>query len=319
LPYLKCRTDHLEQQVKEEYVGIQPFSPLPPLRAWAWSRLQMEWPPIFKGPGRPPAITTVVPPPLFFFRCSKADKQRAAFFIWSCLRDRWLRSLEDTPYHSRDKFYLTHQQWRQILSGERFRKAAKKSSLQYDLRQFWKFDPSLLSTAEHELEDISPVLQDQTRLHPDDFLDSNEHAFDLKRLLCYDFAITHIKYQFERTDEELVRNKNLDPNVLEDRRRRRSVLFRDSRALLSAPPPWESPDLTVKAAWFEKLGTFLCDWPVDASRYGCLIGMQEPEFSRTVNGMLVDYYTWIIKTLNAIPTVMWTFPGTRGLDRFASI
>jgi hypothetical protein len=283
----------------------------------------MEWPPAFSGHGRPPAIVSATPPPLLFFRCSKADKQRAFFFIWSCMRARWLQWFQDTPYGARGRFYLTHQEWRQILSGERFKRAARKQLGQvFDLRRFWQFDPSLL-WEDGCTQDITPILRDQSQLDPDHFLDGNEYAFNLKRLLCYDIALTHVKYQFEETDEVFLKEKMLCKEALDERRCRRSTLFRASPTLLTAPPPWESNDFTVKAAWFEEFRTFLLDWPhVYARQPHCdvsLVDLQEPAFSREVNSILLVYYTGVIKTLNTIPTMMWTYPRNRGLDRFTNI
>jgi hypothetical protein len=324
-PYVKCPVHHLRQQAEEEYVGIQPFSPAPPLHEWSWARHQMEWPPVFKGPGRPPPIISAIPPPLLFLRCSKIEKQQAFFFIWCCVRRTWLRGLARTLYGSpeRKKFYLTHQEWRSLLSGDRFKKAARKLGQEFNIHRFWLHDPFLWDNGCIP-EDIPPVLSDsQTRLSPHDFLESQTYSFALKQLLCYDIATLHVMFQFEETDEIFMKDKNLDANLLNDRRQRRSPLFRSSSSIWKTLPPWQSQDLDEQVAWFEMFRGFLCDWPpVNRNHPHCrtsLFPLTGTALTQEISYILQVYYTGVIKTLNTIPTLMWTYPGIRGLERFMTI
>ena len=59
---------------------------------WELARQQMKWPPVYTGPGLTPAVVSAVPPPLMFFRCATAEKQRSFFFIWMVMRRDWLLS-----------------------------------------------------------------------------------------------------------------------------------------------------------------------------------------------------------------------------------
>jgi len=308
---------HFRQQVEEELVGIQPFSPIPALYIWRSARQEMKWPPAHTGPGRPPPIVTAVPPPLMFFRCANAEKQRSFFFIWICMRREWLYSFEHTAHEARSSFLLTHQDWRQILSGERFKKAAKRIGKPYDLRYFWRSDPFFCDaqTAADEKLDLAPLIEDDNRLQPDHFLDSNEHAFTLKRMVCYDIALTHIGHQFNQADEFYLRERNLGEHEMAKRRRDRSSLFRETVTMKFTPPPWQSDTLDVRAAWFEKLRLLLLDWPTvcDAHGTASVIGLQEPEFSNEVYRLLVVYYSGVAIALNTIPTSMWTHPSPCGL------
>jgi hypothetical protein len=323
-PYIKCQVHHLRQQAEEEYIGIQPFAPIPPLYQWSTGRQQMEWPPVFKGPGRPPASRSVTPPPLLFFRCSKSEKQQAFFFIWMSIRRSWLQKLMDSPYDTpeRQRFYLTHQEWRQILSGERFKKAARKSDSDFLLHLFWLYDPFLWECGDIPQE-ISPFLDDHTRLSPDHFVESNKHSFNLKRMLCYDIALTHIKFQFEETDEIFQKDREIDAETLDKRRRCRSTLFRTSLSIPTTPPAWESTDPSIRTAWFEEFRSFLRDWPpVYPHRPLChtpLTDLKEPVLSQQIVSMLAVYYTGVIRSLGTIPTMMWTYPGERGLNSFVNI
>ena len=324
-PYVKCPVGHLRQQADEECTGIQPFSPVPPLRIWSLGRQQMEWPPVFKGPGRPPPIISATLPPLLFFRCSKIEKQQAFFFIWCCIRQTWLKALSRAPYGSpeRKRFYLTHQEWRSLLSGDRFKKAARNLGVEFDLRHFWRHDPFLWADGSTP-KDISPVLGDpNVRLSPEDFLDTPPHSFRLKRLLCYDIAVFHIHFQFEEVDEILMKARNLDIKLLDERRQQRWPLFHRSFSIWNTAPPWESPDPNTQIAWFEIFRGFLCDWPpVYPNRPHCrtsLIQLEGSELQSEIGYILQVYYTGVIKTLNTIPTLMWTYPGTQGLKNFIAV
>ena len=247
-----------------------------------------------------------------FFRCANAEKQRSFFFIWICMRREWLYSFRATPHEARSSFLLTHQDWRQILSGERFKKAARRIGKPYDLRYFWRSDPFFCDakTAADEKLDLAPVLENGSRLEPDHFLDTNELTFTLKRMVCYDIALMHISHQFDQTDEFYLRERNLGEHEMVERRRRRSSLFRETITMKFTPPPWQSDRLEVQATWFEKLRLLLLDWPsvCGARSTASVIGLQEPEFSNAVHGLLVVYYSGIALALNTIPTSMWSHP-----------
>ena len=283
----------------------------------------MKWPPVYTGPGRPPAVVSAVPPPLMFFRCATAEKQWSFFFIWMVMRRDWLFSFEQTPHEARSSFYLRHQDWRQILSGERFKKAARKKGQPYDLRYFWRSDPFFYDArqAVDETLDLAPVLKDGIRLQPDDFLDSNDHAFALKRMVCYDIALMHISHQFIQADEFYLRGKGLGEHEMNERRQRQSTLFQDTVTMQLVVPLWQSDNRNVRDTWLEKLRVLLLDWPPVYGPHSTVsvIGLDEPEFSREVNGFLMVYYSGVAIALNTIPTSMWTYPGRPGYHRFALI
>jgi len=195
----------------------------------------------------------------------------------------WLPHLDETPKKSQAVFYLTHQQWCNILSGERFKKATRNMpNTPFDLDEFWRFDRALFPNNNIEVPLLCHIGV-LMLLSPRHFCDSNPFAFDIKHLLCYDIALTHMKYQFEQSDDILMQRKNLDGNVMECHRSCHSQLFRHSLALPNRQPAWESNDLVVKAAWFEEFRTFICDWPQVCTDkphcYTCLKGLPEPTFS----------------------------------------
>jgi hypothetical protein len=173
-----------------------------------------------------------------FFRCANAEKQQSFFFIWICMRHDWLYSFQHTPHQARSSFLLTHQEWRQILSGERFKKAARRMGKPYVLHYFWRSDPFFCDakTAADEKLDLAPLIENDIRLHPDHFLDTNKHAFILKHMVCYDIALMHISHQFNQADEFYLRERNLGEAEMDEWRCRRSSLFRETITMKFTPP-----------------------------------------------------------------------------------
>ena len=239
------------------------------------------------------------------------------------MRRDWLFSFKHTPHEARSSFYLRHQDWRQILSGERFKKAARKKGQPYDLRYFWKSDPFFCDAKQvaDETLDLAPLLKDGSILQPDDFLDSNDHVFALKRMVCYDIALMHISHQFIQADEFYLREKGLGEHEMNERRRQQSTLFRETVTMQIVIPPWQSDNRNVRDSWLEKLRVLLLDWPPVNGPHSTVsvIGLDEPEFSKEVNGFLIVYYSGVANALNTIPTSMWTYPGWPGYHRFALI
>jgi hypothetical protein len=107
------------------------------------------------------------------------------------------------------------------------------------------------------------------------------------------------------------------------RRLRRSNLFRSNTRFLHDCPSWEQ-DLLFKSIWFERFRGFLHDWPVVGSHTHphltvMLTGINQAAFDRAVNELFIVYFSGVIKILHVVPTVPWTFPGTKGLDRYLSM
>jgi hypothetical protein len=158
-----------------------------------------------------------------------------------------------------------------------------------------------------------------------DFNDSNHLAFRLKRLLCYDIAVTHIKHQFEETDDIIIRDLGFSPERQARRRAKCSDLFRSNIRLLSVRPPWEDLDLATTCLWFERFRGFLRNWPPVGSGEHLHLATKFTDissyvaFDAAVNELLTVYYSGVVKKLNVIPTLMWTFPEVDGLDQYLSI
>jgi hypothetical protein len=108
---------------------------------------------------------------------------------------------------------------------------------------------------------------------------------------------------------------------MNERRRRRSTLFRDTVTMKLAIPPWQSDNCEVRDTWLEKLRVFLLDWPPVYGPHSTIsvTGLAEPDFSREVSGFLMVYYSGVANALNTVPTLMWTYPGRQGLHPFALI
>ena len=240
------------------------------------------------------------------------------------MRDRWIKRLAASDSASRQEFFKTHQEWRDILGGALFKKTTPHDG-HFSLAYFWWSHPGLMFDDAKEARAFrGNLLSDGTLLHPYDFKDSNPLAFRLKRLVCYDIALTHIKHQFEEADDILIRDLDFSPDRLVQRRADRADLFRCDIRLLKAPPPWEHPDLVVKSSWFERFRGFLQDWPaIGSSEHPHLAvkltNIDDTTFMRALNELLMVYYSGVVKTLHVIPTLMWTFPGTQGLGRYLSM
>jgi hypothetical protein len=112
------------------------------------------------------------------------------------IRDHWINRFSVAEGAARERFFKTHQEWRDILSGTLFAKE-KCPGVEYNLRFFWQSYPQLISNHDPDVfkptYEYSPTLSNGTRLQPKDFANSSPTAFMLKRLICYDVALTHMK------------------------------------------------------------------------------------------------------------------------------
>jgi hypothetical protein len=208
-----------------------------------------------------------------------------------------------------------------------FKKGSEACGWSYLLPLFWHGYPQLIHDNDHEAVSDNPVpfLTDGTRLQPECFNDSNPHAFHLKRLICYDIALTHIKHQFEETDDIVTCNRGFNADRQAERRVARSDLFRSNIQLPRERPCWEDPDLAIKCLWFERFRGFLRDWPPVGSRERPHLTTTFTDihdvavFAIAANELLAVYYTAVLKTLHVVPTLMWTFPGTGSVREYLSI
>jgi len=312
---------------QKDYDNIQPFSPIPALTQWVIGRQQMEWPTTLQSAGtssRPPPIKTAMPPPLLFFRCSRPSRQQSYFFVWMTMRDRWISRFVAADSSQRQEFFKTHQEWRDILSGTLFMKEAKRKGSHFALEFFWHPLPQFLF-GDEQPQNCVPRLTSGIRLYPQCFDDSDPHAFCLKRLICYDVALTHIKHQFEETDDIVIRDLGFSPDCQAQRRVARSDLFRSDIRLPKEQPLWEHVDLAIKCQWFERFRGFLRDWPPVGSQDHPHLAItftnigDTTTFALAVNELLAVYYSCVLKTMHVIPTLMWTFPGTEGLQQYLPI
>jgi hypothetical protein len=321
-PYIKGPSSHLILRAREEYNKIQPFAPLPALRDWYLARQQMEYPPAVTGQSRPPKIRTAIPPPLFFFNAATPQKQTTYFYIWCCIRESIDHRWKIADCSQGEEMLRTHDQWREILSGEIFKKHASPAA-PFDLRVFWLSDPGLIFKTGTEVRDLTSRLSDGTMLLPHMFQDCHPLGFTLKRMVCFDIALSHVEHQFERTDDKFVAEMGLDSSSerIKFRHKLRRNLFRDSVRLLDAAPPWESQSLVVKAGWYERLRFFVKDWQIHRPGYlqKDISIMNEPAFSREVQSLLVVYFEGVAHVLNTVPTMPWTFPSTHGVRNLLTL
>jgi hypothetical protein len=292
-PYISGPISHLVQRAREEYSGIQPFSPIPPLPEWSLARQQMEYPPGVTGKSRPPKVRTAIPPPLFFFKAATPQKQMSYFYIWCCIRKNWVHRWTVATAQQKDGLLLTHDQWREVLSGEMFRKSP--SSIPYELETFWRCDPGFINdnaTSSSHLE-LECHLGDMTPLQPQFFQDSHSFGYELKKLICYDIALLHIQRQFETTDDYFLVKMGIGVDSVQAifRRNLREDLFRTSVTFIKETPPWESSDNEVKAAWYERLRYFVQDWEVKEPRLLCkCISNESPDLRDKITSLLVVYF-----------------------------
>jgi hypothetical protein len=306
------------QQARQEYNRIQTFAPVPPIRAWYLAWQQMEYPVELSGQSRPAKVRTAIPPPLFFFNASTPQKQRSYFFIWCCIREEWALRWTHGNASQREQLLLTHARWREILSGEIFKKNSSPTR-PYDLNSFWQSDPGVVfqNSTNDRARDPTPRLHDSTLLLPQMFEDSHPAAFALKRFICYNIAVAHVQHQFEQADDAYLTTKGLDPESHEVlfRRNDRESLFRSSVEFVDQTPAWESPNLSVRAAWYERFRYFIQDWQLESNRLQKDISqLQEPEFSLEVQTLLIVYFEGVARYLRTVPTMLWTFPGVRDVN-----
>jgi hypothetical protein len=105
-------------------------------------------------------------------------------------------------------------------------KAESYQVVEYTLNSFWhSYSQLLFDDVTDATEYLPPVLSNGVPLNPMDFNDSNHLAFRLKRLLCYDIAVTHINHQFE---DIIIRDLGSSPDRQARRRAKRSDLFRSN-------------------------------------------------------------------------------------------
>ena len=133
-----------------------------------------------------------------------------------------------------------------------------------------------------------------------------------------------MKFQFEETDDAFLRDMEFTAGQKAQRRLQRSTLFRSDNHIPKECPPWEHPDLAVKSLWFERFRGFICHWPVVGSHPHPHLtvkftGINHESFAQAVNELFIVYYSGVIWVLHVVPTILWTFPGTEGLDRYLSM
>jgi len=308
------------QQARQEYDKVQPFAPVP-LPAWYHAWRQMEYPATVMGQNRT-KFRTAVPPPFFFFNAATPQKQRPYFYIWLCIREELAHRWVNGNPLQRDQLLLTHARWREVLSGEIFKKNASPTD-SFKLETFWRSDPGFIFQNAVKARDLTPLLVDGTPLLPQTFEDSHPVAFALKQFLCYDISVAHIQHQFEQADDAFLALKKLNPNSPEVifRKNRREALFKKPTQFIDQTPAWESPDLPVRAAWHEQFRFFVKDWQIN--RPGCLEKdmslLEEPAFSQEVQTMLIVYFEGVAHVLKKVPTTMCTFPGTDDIEMFLTL
>jgi hypothetical protein len=254
----------------------------------------MDYPPAMTGKSRPPKIRTAFPPPLFFFKAATPQKQMSYFYIWCCIRENWVHRWATATAEQKDGLLLTHDQWREVLSGERFRKSPSGTS--YALETFWRSDPGFIEAgaSPSSSPELERRLGDMTLLQPQFFQDSHPFGYELKKLICYDIALLHIQHQFEATDDHFLVKMGVGVDSVQAvlRRNLREDLFRTSVKFIKETPPWESFDNETKAAWYERLRYFVQDWEVNEPRrlYECISNTQDPDFRDKVTSLLIVYF-----------------------------
>lgn len=111
-----------------------------------------------------------VPPPHIFCSADRsAEKVNSFFYIWICIRSKWLSMIYQEGLSSLFSA-LTLNKWREILGGIYWKRQTRNQGLffdknvdaAFDLRHFWKNgDPLIFGHGEAGLNyDRSPLLSD---------------------------------------------------------------------------------------------------------------------------------------------------------------
>jgi hypothetical protein len=323
-PFVSGVPHPLAQRARAESEAIHISGPDAPLSEWWWAQSQINYPPLDRTQSRPPKVRTPIPPPTFFFNAATPQKQMSYFYIWFCIRESVITLWKYRP-EKRESMLRTHDDWRSILSGEQFKNVAKSNHVKFVLAEFMKWDNGAVYGCPKP--PPPPWLVDGTVLSPEHFLDSNPRSFELRRMACYDIALTHMKFQFERTDDYFMEKMALTLEEKEKRLETRGDLFRSSIRILTEEPDWESDDHFIKATWYERLRYFVKDWQVydnlkphgDRDLSQDLTKVYKWIFPRVLNALLVRYLSGVAKVLNVVPTILWLHPGMHGLKEYRTI
>lgn len=223
-----------------------------------------------------------VPPPHMFCRIVNVEKLHGFFYIWVCMRTRWLSRMYqeglDSPY-----FVLTADMWRDILGGIYWKRQMPTKGAVFDARVdhpfdlecFWKHGDPLIygysNVEDHSRVDNAPLLSDlHTRLTSGHFASD-----DLKALVLWDLSLVNVQVQFDRADEFFVKSNSMDPIDWEYRRDRRRDMFHLRGWVISGSlPPWESPYDLPRRRWVARLLEFLRNWPTITGAISMLKDLQ---------------------------------------------
>ncbi|KAG6371439.1 hypothetical protein JVT61DRAFT_9136 [Boletus reticuloceps] len=197
-------------------------------------------------------------PPIHLLANVLSDEKRAKVcFTWVCIRRIWLLRYQDDrlnhPSHvvvttnnntPPSLVHLHTQAWRDVLSGQWWRKHCWPTQSSCDHRVFWRHGGALLLGPSQEelqgeqddstsayyslVDDLSPLLGLGRRLELKDF--DNK---DLCNLLVYDLSLLNHKLQFEETDDHVTHIDSMSPHDRHARLEARRDLFRSS---------WDIPD-----------------------------------------------------------------------------
>lgn len=275
-----------DSQIKDIFSGsdwvVKPFEEcLQALTETSWG------PPVPPRIEEPNRLLYTMPPPFVFARSRDGAKEfrlQNMLFIWVCLR----RFILADP----DRWTLTANDWKEVLSGAYFRNLHPKGDVM-DMQQFWKhgWGPRFPGVQE---DNPVPMFLGQ-RLTPMTF-----ENVDLRNIIIYDAYLISIKCQFERTNRMLRPGLELPPCA--DLFKRDFVVIDFS----CHPHP-------LSASWLVQLEQHISHWPQFQTAQGprALIedGMPgKEEREARMRAHLRVYFQGVQDCLRTVPTVFYMQP-----------
>lgn len=294
-------------------------------------------------------FTYAVPPVHLLSNVQSDEKRAKVFFTWICIRRIWLLRYQDYRLNHTSRvvattndnnppspFHLYTQTWRDILSGQWWRKKCWPPESSYDHRFFWRHGgPLLLGPSQEDLEreqddpspafysisaDLSPLLMPERRLELKDFENKA-----LCNLVIYDLALLNHKLQFEETDDFVM---HIDSMPIHDRHARleaRQDLFRSSLDIPKVAFPWHdtrwesSQNWRQAIPWYTRFRSLLASWPrefdVDDIHWDKdLSGIDQWRLTEYCRTLVVFYRRTVMNVLGVAVAPLLRYPSLDGVD-----
>lgn len=294
-------------------------------------------------------FTYAVPPIHLLSNIQSDEKRTKVCFTWICIRRIWLLRYQDHRLNCPPRvvattnnnappspFHLHTQTWRDILSGQWWRKKSWPRESSYDHRFFWHHGgPLLLGPSQEDLErqqedpshayysvldDLSPLLAPGLRLELKHFENKG-----LCNLVVYDLVLLNHKLQFEETDDFVM---HIDSMTLHDRHERLQAhqdLFHSSWDIPKDAFPWHdtrwesSQNWKQAVPWYTRFRSLLVSWPCefdvdDIDWDKDLLGIDQWCLTDYCRSLVIFYRRAVMNILGIAVAPLLRYPSLDGVD-----